>query len=118
MTTIPNSPSSGLPHPSDESDEGLTVTQRFDLELMCRKLEGCNDIEQVKKLAHTTMRAWYIMKSAIGNKLLEKLTSDHNNMAELMAQRAASQEPESDVDEKGTWSARVQNEPYDTRFQP
>jgi hypothetical protein len=76
MTTLPNGPSSGLPHPSDESNEGLNLTQRFELETMLRKLEGCNDIEQVKKLAHSTMRAWYIMKSNLANKMLEKLTAD------------------------------------------
>ena len=120
MTTIPSSPSSGpqLPPVENVDTDGLTTAQRFDLEIILRQVEACNDREQLKKLCHSTVKAWYVGKSNLANAMLQKLTSDKSDLVELMAQRVLSEEPVSDIDADGEWRVRVQDQPYDTFFQP
>jgi hypothetical protein len=85
MTTLPEPSNSGLPQVEDVDDEGLTLNQRFQLETLLRPIETCNDIEALKKLAHATTKAWYIMKSGIGNKILSfaLLVSGRNDVVVL-----------------------------------
>jgi hypothetical protein len=132
MTTLPEPSNSGLPTVDDVDDEGLTLNQRFQLETLLRPIETCNDNEALKKLAHSTLKAWYIMKSGIGNKILEKLTEDFENVHErhmVLVSNTATQFPEAKeihvveeftygVDEKGQWHPKVQEDAYDTYFQP
>lgn len=118
MTTLPTPPSSGLPPVENVDTDGLTTAQRFDLEIILRQVEACNDREALKKLAHSTVKAWYVGKSNLANAMLKKLTEDKNNLVELMAQKVLSEEPTSEVDSDGVWRPRVQSESYDTFFQP
>lgn len=76
MITLPEPSNSGLPTVDEVDDSGLTLTQRFELETILRRIEDCNDKEALKKLAHSTTKAWYTIKSGIANKILEKLTED------------------------------------------
>lgn len=129
----PNQPSgSGLPIVDDVDDQGLTLTQRFELETILRCIEGCDDKEALKKLAHSTTKAWYTIKSGIGNKILEKLTEDLEKVNErhmVFVANTAAEFPEAKeievvesftygVDESGKWSPKIQDDNYDTFFQP
>lgn len=132
MTTLPNPSDSGLPQVDDVDDQGLTLTQRFELETILRRIEDCNDKEALKKLAHSTTKAWYTIKSGIGNKILEKLTEDLdavNARHQAFIEQTVHQFPEVNevevvesftygVDESGEWKPKVQADPYDTFFQP
>jgi hypothetical protein len=132
MTTLPTPSDSGLPTVDEVDDEGLTLIQRFQLETLLRPIETCSDIEALKKLAYSTTKAWYIIKSGIGNKILEKLTEDLEKVNErhmVFVANASEQFPEANeitvveeftygVDENGKWSPKVQEDAYDTYFQP
>jgi hypothetical protein len=99
---------------------------------MLRRIEDCNDREALKKLAYATTKAWYIMKSGVANKILEKMTEDLEKVNErymVSVANASEQFPEANestvveeftygVDENGKWSPKVQEDAYDTYFQP